>query len=96
MSSPSDGQIDYSLVVQVNGEFLVGTVATFTCSGGFELVGDAVRECQSDSSWTNSHPTCLSECDAKFQIVVMSLTSIQQKVALSIQFRNLSISEQSE
>ena len=62
LSIPSDGQIGYSLAVQVNGEFLVGTVATFTCSGGFELVGDTVRECESDSSWTNIQPSCLSKC----------------------------------
>ena len=43
----------------------MGTVATFTCSGGFELVGDTVRECVSDSSWTNSQPSCLSKCECQ-------------------------------
>ncbi|XP_045204681.2 sushi, von Willebrand factor type A, EGF and pentraxin domain-containing protein 1-like isoform X2 [Mercenaria mercenaria] len=35
------------------------TTATYTCSGGYTLQGDATRTCQLDGTWNNVQPTCV-------------------------------------
>ena len=61
LSIPSDGSISYSQALHTNNEYLPGTVASFSCDPGFELVGDETRECQHDSTWGSSQPQCLRE-----------------------------------
>ena len=36
----------------------VTDTATFTCSTGYELVGDSTLTCQSDGTWDNPTPVC--------------------------------------
>jgi len=36
-----------------------GTTATYACSGGYTLVGDATRTCQATGSWSDSAPSCM-------------------------------------
>ena len=37
---------------------LVNSLATYTCTSGFELIGREVRFCQSDGLWSEEAPTC--------------------------------------
>ena len=36
-----------------------GGVATYVCDSGFELVGDEMRDCQSNSQWSGEAPICI-------------------------------------
>ena len=36
----------------------VNGVATYTCNGGFELIGSEVRTCLSDGTWNKEKPVC--------------------------------------
>ena len=36
----------------------VGSVATYTCNSGFELVGSETRTCQGDGMWSGETPVC--------------------------------------
>jgi CUB/sushi domain-containing protein len=38
--------------------FSVNGTATYTCNGGFELVGNEMRTCLSDGVWNNEEPVC--------------------------------------
>ena len=37
---------------------IVGSIATYTCSPRFDLVGHPHRSCQSNSEWSGAAPTC--------------------------------------
>ena len=37
-----------------------GSVATYTCNSGYNLVGSTTLTCQADETW-GSAPTCVSE-----------------------------------
>ena len=53
LNDPEDG------AVTVNG-FITGDTALYTCSGLFEMKGNATRTCMSTSKWTGQPPTCQS------------------------------------
>ena len=53
LSAPSNG------AVTVNGHRTNDT-AVYSCDDGFELVGDDVRTCLSNSDWSGETPVCLS------------------------------------
>ena len=36
------------------------SVATYSCNGGYSLKGSATRLCQSNGTWTNEPPMCVS------------------------------------
>ena len=38
-----------------------GSTAQYVCFDGYELIGDANRECKSDGTWTGSEPICQGE-----------------------------------
>lgn len=42
------------------------TIIEYTCDEAYELVGDPIIFCKSDSTWTNSVPTCKSKNDTLF------------------------------
>ena len=52
---PDNGQVTLS-----SGTTL-GSVATFSCNIGYDIIGETMRECGTDGVWTNSVPTCMSE-----------------------------------
>ena len=52
LTAPDDGTIDVPLDRQVSD------IATYTCLGGYDLMGDATRECLPDNTWSGSEPTC--------------------------------------
>ena len=41
------------------GKNVLGTKATFTCKQYYAMVGDAVRTCQQDGSWSGIQPRCI-------------------------------------
>ena len=48
--------------VTVNAEtYYMGTVAMYTCNTGLYLVGEGVRVCLSDGTWSGTEPTCRGE-----------------------------------
>ena len=60
----TDGQVIYSPDTTSPHDF--GTVATFTCNTGCNLIGDSARTCGGDGSsqsgvWSGSSPVCLCE-----------------------------------
>ncbi|XP_075416413.1 sushi, von Willebrand factor type A, EGF and pentraxin domain-containing protein 1 isoform X2 [Tenrec ecaudatus] len=43
--------------------YLYGTVVSYTCNPGYELLGNSLLFCQEDGTWNGSAPSCLSiEC----------------------------------
>ena len=38
-----------------------GSRAVYTCTGGYNLVGNEARVCQSDGIWSGSTPQCVQE-----------------------------------
>ncbi len=55
LSNPANG------VVNQPGNS-VGTVSSYTCNGGFLLVGDETRTCQKDGEWSGNEPICECKC----------------------------------
>ena len=41
---------------------LVGATVNYTCDTGYTLSGSRMRTCQANGTWTDSDPTCDSEC----------------------------------
>ena len=39
-------------------DYSVGTRATYVCDEGFNLVGNMVRDCQSDGTFSGTDPIC--------------------------------------
>ena len=55
---------EHGTVTTANGT-AVGEMAVFACESGHRLVGDAMRACQQDSSWSGADPTCVPvDCGA--------------------------------
>ena len=51
-----NGSIEYSPDMTV--PYLEGTNAEHICSPGFVLIGNVIRVCQSDSTFSGTPPTC--------------------------------------
>ncbi len=60
----------------INGTRPNGTVATYTCDGGFMLDGNATRICNT-GNWTGTVPVCIESksCMSKCMYVCMVLFS---------------------
>ena len=54
LSSPQNGQ-----VILTNTTF--GSIATYLCDEGFNLIGDMQRMCQSNGEWSGNEPICESQ-----------------------------------
>lgn len=54
LGPPQDGRVDFSSMA-------IGSIASYTCSEGYTLVGTATRICQPSGEWSGSVP----ECDCK-------------------------------
>ena len=53
LTAPTNG------AVTVNG-VRTGDKAVYSCEDGFELVGDVMRTCMSNSQWSGEPPVCQS------------------------------------
>jgi hypothetical protein len=42
-----------------------GDEAQYSCDEGYDLVGDAARQCLSDLRWSGSAPSCVLACKCK-------------------------------
>ena len=60
LTDPEDGQVTFTPGVVATIDTGLNAVATYACSEGYSLVGDAMRTCQADSQWNGAEPTC--EC----------------------------------
>ena len=56
----TDGTMQYSTEPSASGDFTGGTVATYSCADGYELVGEENRTCLVDGTWTGAEPQCRS------------------------------------
>ena len=43
-----------------------GSVATYSCQAGYNIVGVSERTCQSDGTWSDQEPVC----ESKYQVSV--------------------------
>ena len=53
LNNPENGRVELSGTT-------VGSVATYICSLGFQLIGQNSRECLSSGEWTGQAPTCVA------------------------------------
>ena len=51
LNDPANGMVTWTSLT-------TGGVATYECDSGFELVGDEMRDCQSNSLWSGEAPIC--------------------------------------
>ena len=51
-SAPDNGYVNVSDSRQV------GDIAVYSCIGGYDLEGNATRECLSNNTWSGSQPYC--------------------------------------
>ena len=51
LTDPLDGGVVWT-------NLSVGSVAVYTCNRGFELVGNEMRTCQGDGTWSGEEPVC--------------------------------------
>ncbi len=56
--SVDNGMVMYS----PSGPLFENTVATYTCTSGYTLMGDMTRTCGSNMMWNGNDPTCEREC----------------------------------
>ena len=54
MDPPSNGAVNAP-------ETTFQAVATFSCISGYRLVGDSIRTCQANGSWSGQIPQCNRE-----------------------------------
>ena len=54
LPDPNNGQ------VSLNGT-AVGSIATYTCDAGYNLIGNVQRMCQGNGSWSGDEPVCQSQ-----------------------------------
>ena len=40
---------------------VLGTQASFTCKANYAMVGDAIRTCQQDGTWSGTQPRCIGK-----------------------------------
>ena len=55
----TDRTVQYSTEPSASGDFTGGTVATYSCADGYELVGEENRRtCLVDVTWAGAEPQC--------------------------------------
>ena len=55
----SAGTVRYSHNADEQHFYSIGTVATFTCEGSYELMGNSTRGCEL-GGWSDKNPICIS------------------------------------
>lgn len=53
--NPTNGQVSISGTTE-------GSIANYSCTNGYHVVGNTSRACQSDSQWSGNAPTCERKC----------------------------------
>ena len=59
LTAPEDGQVTFTPGVVMILETGLDAVANYTCSDGYDLIGDEMRTCQVDGQWAGAEPTCM-------------------------------------
>ena len=59
---PSESQVAYTPGVVTSLETGLNAMASYSCSEGYDLVGDMIRTCQANGQWDGADPTCMCEC----------------------------------
>ena len=57
LRNPENGLV--AITPGVVAETGVGALATYTCSEGYELIGNGVRTCQDSGDWNQVAPSCM-------------------------------------
>ena len=58
LTDPEGGQVTFTPGVVITLETGLDAIATYTCSEGYDLVGDAMRTCQANEQWAGTEPNC--------------------------------------
>ena len=56
-----NGQINYNEPAAINGDYPVGTVASFTCTDNYYLSGSESITCQTSGDWNQETSACKSK-----------------------------------
>ena len=56
--SLKNGDIAYNESSDINGEYPVGTVASFLCNSGFSICGSKSSTCQMSGNWGQQSQIC--------------------------------------
>ena len=59
LTDPDGGQVTFTPGMVATIDTGLDAIANYTCSEGYDLVGDAVRTCQADGQWDGGEPTCM-------------------------------------
>ena len=57
----SKGRVAYTTGVVTGLETGLNAMASYSCSEGYNLVGDMTRTCQANGQWDGGEPTCMCE-----------------------------------
>ena len=57
--SIENGMVQYDRDPSSSAAITGGTVATYSCADGYELVGEEKRTCLVDGTWTGTEPQCI-------------------------------------
>ena len=58
LTDPESGQVTYTPGVVMTIETGLDAIANYTCSEGYNLVGDSLRTCQANEEWAGTEPNC--------------------------------------
>ena len=59
LTAPEGGRVTFTPGVVMTLETGLDAVATYTCSVGYDLVGDTMRTCQANEQWDGTEPNCM-------------------------------------
>ncbi|KAI8510781.1 hypothetical protein Bbelb_116970 [Branchiostoma belcheri] len=68
LMAPSNGNIF--------GGSSYGDVVTYYCDAGYEISGDEERTCQSDQTWSGTHPTCAPGLSTVHVVMIAVVPSV--------------------
>ena len=58
LTDPEDGQVSFTPGVVMTLATGLDAIATYTCTEGYNLVGDVMRTCQANERWAGIEPNC--------------------------------------
>ena len=90
LRAPANGTIIMSTSSQLYG---VGTIATYSCDPGYDLVGETTRTCEDSSedtvgAWSGSTPLCMVDVVMPQQPVCsLNLISITVVIVINLDYK---------